>query len=97
MDEHPGIVFVDGPAGRRAALAAKRGVDIWQIASTLKANEGSISDTAQVSALSEAEVRIALEYYSDYPDEIDAWIRANDEEYERLEAASRRQEELSRG
>lgn len=97
MDEHPGIVFVDGPAGRRAALAAKRGVDIWQIASTLKANEGSISDTAQVSALSEAEVRIALEYYSDYPDEIDAWIRANDEEYERLEAASRRQKELSRG
>lgn len=97
MDEHPGIIFVDGPAGRRAALAAKRGVDIWQIASTLKANEGSISDTAQVSALSEAEVRIALEYYGDYPDEIDAWIRANDEEYERLEAASRRQEELSRG
>ena len=47
--------------------------------------------------LSEAEVRIALEYYRDYSDEIDAWIQANDEEYERIEATSRRQEELSRG
>lgn len=97
MDEHPGIVFVDGPAGRRAALAAKRGVDIWQIVSTLKANDGSISDTARSSVLSEAEVRIALEYYRDYSDEIDAWIQANDEEYERIEATSRRQEELSPG
>lgn len=97
MDEHPGIAFVDGPAGRRAALAAKRGVDVWQMVSTLKANDGSIPDTARVMVLSEPEVRIALEYYSDHPDEIDAWIRANDEEYERIEATSRRQEELSRG
>lgn len=97
MEEHPGIVFVDGPAGRRAALAAKRGVDVWQIASTLKANDGSISDTARSSVLSEAEVRIALEYYRDYAEEIDAWIQANDEECERIEATSRRQEERSRG
>ena len=80
-----------------AALAAKRGVDMWQIVSTLKANDGSISDTALSSVLSEAEVRIALEYYRDYSDEIDAWIQANDEEYERIEATSRRQEEPSRG
>lgn len=97
MDEHPGIVFVDGPAGRRAALAAKRGVDVWEIASALKANGGSVRDTAQAMALSEPEVRVALDYYTDYPDEIDDWIRANEEECERLEAASRRQEELSRG
>lgn len=97
MDEHPGIAFVDGAAGRRAVLAAKRGVDVWQVVSTLKVNEGSIPDTAQIMVLSEAEVRIALEYYADHPDEIDGWIRANDEEYERIEAASRRQEELSRG
>lgn len=96
MEEHPGIVFVEGPAGRRAALAAKRGLDIWQIVSTLKANRGSVAPAAKVLVLDEAEVRIAIEYYTDYPDEIDAWLRANDEEHERLEAASRRQEELSR-
>lgn len=96
MDEHPGIAFADGPAGRRAVLAARRGLDIWQIVSTVKANRGSVPDAAQVLVLSEAEVRIALEYYADHPDEIDEWIRANEEEYERIEAASRRQEELSR-
>ncbi|MDE3102061.1 MAG: hypothetical protein KGJ98_07470 [Chloroflexota bacterium] len=77
-------------------MAAKRGVDVWQVVSTLKANGGSIPDTARAMVLSEAEVRIALEYYADHPDEIDAWIGANDEEYARIEAASRRQEELSR-
>lgn len=97
MDEHPGIAFADGPAGRRAVLAAKRGVDVWEIASTLTANDGSIADTAETMVLSEAEVRVALEYYGDHPDEIDEWIQANDEEHERVEAASRRQEELSRG
>lgn len=96
MEEHPGIAFVDGPAGRRPALASKRGLDVWQIISTLKANSGSIPDTAQIMVLTEAEVRIALEYYADHADEIDAWIKANDEEYERIEAASRRQQELSR-
>ncbi len=95
-EEHPGIVFVDGPAGRRAALGSKRGLDIWQIISTLKADRGSVAATAKILVLEEAEVRIAIEYYTDYSDEIDAWIRANDEEYERHEAASRRQEELTR-
>jgi hypothetical protein len=35
MEDHPGIVFRDGPAGRRAALAG--GPDAWEVIETLKA------------------------------------------------------------
>ena len=30
MDEHPGIGFVDGPAGRRAVLVGT-GLDVWEV------------------------------------------------------------------
>src|SRR5438105_14091916 len=45
MDEHPGIVFVEGPAGRRPSLARSRGLDVWQVISTLHANDGNLADT----------------------------------------------------
>ncbi len=47
MDEHPGIVFRDGPTGRRAALAG--GPDVWEVIATLKGGkargEEAISST----------------------------------------------------
>ena len=97
MDEHPGIVFVDGPAGRRPALAAYRGLDIWEVISTLHANDGEVSDTAEVLSIPETEVRHALAYYADHRPEIDDWIRANDEEGEKVAAAAKRQREAARG
>lgn len=97
MDEHPGIVFVEGAAGRRAALAAYRGLDVWQVISTLHDNGGDIRDTAEVLAVPESEVRLALAYYADDRAEIDDWIRANEDEGERLESAWRRQREAARG
>ncbi len=97
MDEHPGIVFVQGAAGRRAALAAYRGLDVWRVISTLHDNRGNIAATAEVLSLPESEVRLALAYYADHRAEIDGWISANDEESERLEAAWRRQQEAATG
>ena len=91
MGEYPGIVFVEGPAGRRAALAAYQGLDIWQVVSTLHDNDGDVADTADVLNLPESEVRLALAYYADHRAEIDEWIRANDELYEQMEAAAKRQ------
>ena len=88
MDEHPGIVFVEGPAGRRPALASRRGLDVWQVISTLHDNDGNVGDTADVLRLPESEVRGALAYYADYRGEIDDWIRTNDELFERYETAS---------
>src|SRR5438552_3451792 len=34
MAEHPGIVFKDGPTGRRAALAL--GPDVWEVAKVVR-------------------------------------------------------------
>lgn len=94
MEEHPGIIFVEGPAGRRPAL--RRGPDIWEVVTTLSANSGSVRATADVLAVPEAQVRIALGYYADHTDEIDDWIRANEEASARAEAAWRRQQALAR-
>ncbi|TMC74750.1 MAG: ribbon-helix-helix protein, CopG family [Chloroflexi bacterium] len=96
MDEHPGIVFVEGPAGRRPALAAYRGLDIWQVISTLHDNDGDVADTAEILDLPKSEVRLALAYYADHRTEIDDWIRTNDELFEQMETAAKRQQEAAR-
>lgn len=88
MAEHPGIVFRDGPAGRRAALSS--GPDVWEVISALQAadaeGEAAIAATAAWGALSHAQVRAAIRYYADYRDEIDTRIRENyelaDREYD---------------
>ncbi len=92
MAEHPSIVFRDGPAGRRAALAA--GPDVWEVVETLQSaevkGEAAIAATAEWGALTPAQVRAAVRYYGDYPDEIDARIRENRELADRELAAWQR-------
>lgn len=89
MEDHPGIVFRDGPAGRRAALAG--GPDVWEVIDTLKGTgltgERAIAATAEWGSLTVAQVRVAVRYYAAYRDEIDARIQFNREEAEREHAA----------
>ena len=93
MEDHPGIVFRDGPAGRRAALAA--GPDVWEVVDTLRGTglqgERSIAATAEWGNLPIADVRAAVRYYADYREEIDDWIAANQEEADRVRAAWERE------
>ncbi len=85
MAEHPGIVFRDGPAGRRAALAA--GPDVWEVIETLKGSklkgERAIEATARWGAIKPGEVRAAIRYYGQFRDEIDERILLNRKEAER--------------
>ena len=82
MAEHPGIVFKDGPAGRRAALAL--GPDVWEV--TRMAREIDARGARAVLAIAEtlnlpvARVETALRYYAAYADEIDAEIADRDAE-----------------
>jgi len=73
MAEHPGIVFKDGPTGRRAALAL--GPDVWEVVTFVRESEergaSAIEAAAEALALPPARVRAALDYYSTFPDEID--------------------------
>jgi len=96
LDAHPGITFVDGAAGRRPALASRRGLDVWEVVTTLQANEGSVSDTAAVLDLPESEVRAALGYYGANKQEIDEWIAANDTAATEQEAAWRKEQSALR-
>jgi hypothetical protein len=94
MDEHPGIVFRGGPAGRRAALAA--GPDVWELMATLKQGkakgEKAVRETAELLGLTDLQVRTGVRYYSDYPEEIDERIRRNVEQADAAEAAWRREQ-----
>ncbi len=89
MEDHPGIVFRDGPAGRRAALAG--GPDVWEIVKALKetwpSQEQAIAGAMQWGNLSRAQVDVAIRYYADFRDEVDERIAHNREEAERQHAA----------
>lgn len=68
----PGIVFVDGRGGRRAAVAFS-GLEVWEIIATWK--EGGEAWDALAAAypeLSELQLRAAVNYYRLYPAEIDS-------------------------
>lgn len=73
MAEHPGIVFRDGPTGRRAALAM--GPDVWEVVTYVKESEErgalAIEAAAEALCLPVDRVRAALDYYSTYRDEIE--------------------------
>jgi hypothetical protein len=92
MEDHPGIVFRDGPTGRRAGLAV--GPDVWEVVKVLKEFGGdsdqAVASTAECGNLSHAQVNVALRYYGDFPEEIDERIAFNREETERQYAAWKR-------
>jgi hypothetical protein len=89
MEDHPGIVFRDGPAGRRAALAG--GPDVWEVVKTLKEmgtpQEQAIAGAMEWGSLSRAQVDAAVRYYADFPGEVDERIAHNRDEAERQHAA----------
>lgn len=94
--EHPGIVFRDEPSGRRAALAV--GPDVWEVVSAVRLTtvrgEAAVASVADEMSLPEPAVRAALDYYAEYPDEIDAEVDENDRAAERALAAWRARQRL---
>jgi uncharacterized protein (DUF433 family) len=87
MRRAPGIVFSDGPAGRRATVAGT-GVDVWEVIGAWKEG-GELWSVLRENYrwLTDAQLQSAVAYYKRYPEEIDARLAA--EEYwtpERVEA-----------
>lgn len=73
---HPEVRFVDGPAGRRAALVC--GPDVWEaiaIAKSFDFDEAAIAEA--YPWLSERRLGAARRYYEEFSDEIDAIIEEN--------------------
>jgi hypothetical protein len=86
--EHPLIVFRDGPAGRRARLVG--GPDVWQVIRAVRSARKAeprlgadkilalVSDNAGVSR---PLIQAGIAYWAAFPGEIDVLIaRADDEE-----------------
>jgi hypothetical protein len=90
MEEFPGIEFRDGPAGRRASVVG--GPDVWEIVRDVHgAREHGVTDplahVCAMSDLTDGQVRLALAYYAEHPENVDAFIAESDELTARLLAA----------
>lgn len=76
MAEHPGIVFKDGPTGRRAALVA--GPDVWEVVLYLREvderGDAALEAAGEAFALTKARLHAALHYYAAHTAEIDAEV-----------------------
>ena len=74
--QFPGIVYMDGTAGRRASLTG--GPDVWQVIRALRevpADEYDPVDTVCIeSDLHSRQVNLAVQFHEAYPDEIEQMI-----------------------
>lgn len=82
MQEHPVIVFRDGPAGRRARLIG--GPDVWEVIGAILSARNAepefnadeiVALVADTAGLVPQQVRAALAYWADYPAEVDEFVR----------------------
>ncbi|MBW3665230.1 MAG: hypothetical protein KY469_19220 [Actinobacteria bacterium] len=93
---HPGIVYRDGPTGRRAALAA--GPDVWEVINGVRHARGRgekrIGNAAEQMGLPERLVRLAVNFAAAYPDEIEERIAMNAAAAERARALAEERERL---
>ncbi len=87
MARCPGILFADGPSGRRACIAGT-GIDVWEVTRTLRSCQGNESAMrALYPQLTHAQITSALRYAKTFPDEIAERIAmAETAEIEAMEA-----------
>ena len=82
----PGIVYRDGASGRRAGLAT--GADVWEIILAVRsaagAGDAKIADAAEQVGQPARLVRLAVDFATQYPDEIEQSIALNDAAAERV-------------
>ena len=99
--EHPGIVFREGPTGRRAGLAG--GPDVWEVVRALRSarsaeperdDDGVLALAADHAGLSLRAVQAALGYWASYPEEIEAELDDADHAEGAVELAWRRKRDL---
>ena len=81
MDEHPGVMFRDGPMGRRATLVG--GPDVWEVIRALRSARSAEPTLAEPELLHLVAdntgvpprlLRVAVDYWAAYPDDVDALV-----------------------
>jgi hypothetical protein len=101
MEEHPGVLFRPGPAGRRAVLVA--GPDVWEVVRAVRNaraagpdldGAGVLDLVATNTGVARHLVDTAMAYWAAYPDEVDAAVADADHAEAAELAAWRRTREL---
>ncbi len=97
MEEHPGIFFRHGPAGRRASVIG--GPDVWEVIRSVASSRSAEPELGRAELVDLVEentgtpgrlVRLALAYWAAYPDEVDALVaQAERLEQDTLRAAEK--------
>ncbi len=98
---HPLVGFVDGPGGRRARLCDGPDVD-EVIAALVNAREAQpdltvddiLAQVGRDAGLSIGTIRAAVEYWAEFPDEVDFRIELSRDDAARAERAAQRASEL---
>jgi hypothetical protein len=92
----PGIVYRDGPTGRRAALVG--GPDVWEIvravAQAKGRGEARLLAVAKAHDVPLARARLAVEFYAAFPGEVDERIEADERAAQRIREEITRREQL---
>jgi len=79
----PGVSF-RGTDWERRAWVIGTALDVWQIVDAHR-DMGSVESMVEGGSASERHIRLALDYYKRFPEEIDAAIAENRRPIERLE------------
>jgi hypothetical protein len=95
MEEFPGIVFRDGPAGRRPGLVG--GPDVWEVVEMFVAEERDPEATTERLGIRPGVLEAAIRYYAANPTDVDAWIERNRELMKEAEEHFARQQKLLDG
>lgn len=103
MEDHPGVIFRDGPTGRRAVLIGGPDVrEVIRAVKSVRAAEPELDSdeiVAWVSTNTGVPGRVAdtaIRYWAAFPDEIDSWIEEVESfEEQALLAWERRQDLLA--
>lgn len=86
MDQEGGIVLRDGPAGRRPGLVG--GPDVWEVVAVHRSFD-DVQRTADWLDQPATAIETALRYYDGHREDVDDWIRRNDEVAARARPADR--------
>jgi uncharacterized protein (DUF433 family) len=77
MRKCPGIVFVEGPAGRRPRIEGT-GIDVWELISAYQELNNDLSALKDAFHwLTDRQLMAAIGYAKIYPDEIEMFIKKN--------------------
>ena len=96
LDGHPGIFFRDGAAGRRAVVIG--GPDVWEVIAAARSaperGEQLVGALAERTGSPVEKIRAAIRYYGEFPDEVDRFIAANEQEAAQLERVLENEQRL---